>query len=166
MTRTPMPSPRGSNREGLFLPARLANDAALDPRNASDRRRGRARDQGGGPDDDDLAAAVSDLQEHLNNSIGDPGALTQAHALVERLLGVCGAGQTDDEAGNDPNQQNETSGLRDARRGMDRRPTAADLAGGGLGLDRRWPSRGGDARAEARAEADFQRMFGPPPRQV
>jgi hypothetical protein len=172
MTRlTACPSPKGTNIERLFIPLpanTLAHDAAIDPdraRNAVDRRRGRARDEG--EPDDDLIDAVSELQEHLNNSIGDPGALTQAHALVERLLGAAGAGQTEDEAGNNPDRQDQfTSGTRDARRGMDRRPSAADFAGGGLGLDRRWPSRGGDARAEARAEAQFERMFGPPPRQL
>jgi hypothetical protein len=168
MTRTPMPSPRGSNREGLFLPARLANDAALDPKNASDRRRGRTRDQGEGPDDE-LSDIVSELQGIFRKGLADEDVV-RGDQLLEQLLGFCGGGEAEDDEGNNPDrQQNLTSGTRDARRGMDRRmPTAVDFAGGGLGLDRKWPSRGGDARSEASAEADFQRRFGcgPPPRSV
>jgi hypothetical protein len=168
MTRTALPSPRGTNYERLYLANSLAHDAAIDPdraRNAVDRRRGRARDEG--EPDDDLSEIVSELQGIFRKGLADED-VTRADQLLEQLLGFCGGGEgEDEETGNNPeNQQDLTSGLRDARRGMDRRPAAADFAGGGMGLDRRWPARGGDARAEARAEAQFERMFGPPPRQV
>jgi hypothetical protein len=166
MTRTALPSPRGTNYERLYLANSLAHDAAMDPRTkAADRRRGRARDEG--EPDDDLSEIVTELQGIFRQGLADADVV-RADQLLEQLLGFCG-GEGEDEETGDPNQQNETSGLRDQRRGMDRRmPTAADLAGGGMGLDRRWPSRGGDARSEASAEADFQRRFGcgPPPRQV
>jgi hypothetical protein len=97
--------------------------------------------------------------------------VTRADQLLEQLLGFCGGGEGEDEGdpGNNPDRQQDlTSGTRDRRRGMDRRPSAADFANGEMGLDRRWPSRSGDARSEASAEADFQRRFGcgPPPRSV
>jgi hypothetical protein len=166
MTRTPIPSPRGTNYERLYLANSLAHDAAIDPdraRNAVDRRRGRARDE---EPDDELSEIVTEMQGLFRKGLANED-VTRADQLLEQLLGFCGGGEAeDDEAGNDPNQQNMTGALRDRSRGMDRRPSAADFAGGGLGLDRKWPSRGGDARAEARAESEFTRMFGPPPRQV
>jgi hypothetical protein len=168
MTRTPIPSPRGTNYERLYLANSLAHDAAIDPdraRNAVDRRRGRARDQ---EPDDDLSEIVTELQGIFRQGLADAD-IARADQLLTQLLGFCGGGEGEDEGdpGNNPNRQQDlTSGTRDRRRGMDRMPTRRQIEGGGLGLDRAWPARGGDARAEQRAEADFQRMFGPPPRQM
>jgi hypothetical protein len=178
MTRTALPSPRGTNYERLYLANSLAHDAAIDPdraRNAVDRRRGRARDEG--EPDDDLSEIVTEMQGLFRKGLANED-VTRADQLLEQLLGFCGGGEgegEDEEAGNDPeNQQNETSGLRDARRGIagDRRsrlPTAAQVSGGGLGLDAR-PSRDDrvDARETRRAEQQFLRMFpgAPPPRQA
>jgi hypothetical protein len=179
MTRlTACPSPKGTNIERLFIPLpanTLAHDAALDPdraRNAVDRRRGRARDEG--EPDDELSEIVSELQG-LFRGLSDADAV-RADQLLEQLLGFCGEGEgEDEETGNNPeNQQNLTSGTRDRRRGMagDRRsrlPTAAQVFGGGMGLDAR-PTGGErvDAREARRAEQQFARMFpgAPPPRQA
>jgi hypothetical protein len=176
MTRTALPSPRGTNYERLYLANSLAHDAAIDPdraRNAVDRRRGRARDEG--EPDDDLSEIVSELQGIFRKGLADED-VTRADQLLEQLLGFCGGGEgEDEETGNNPeNQQNLTSGTRDRRRGMagDRRsrlPTAAQVFGGGMGLDAR-PTGGErvDAREAQRAEQQFARMFpgAPPPRQA
>ena len=71
MTRTALPSPRGTNYERLYLANSLAHDAAIDPdraRNAVDRRRGRARDEG--EPDDDLSEIVSELQGLFQSRAG------------------------------------------------------------------------------------------------
>jgi hypothetical protein len=174
MTRlTACPSPKGTNIERLFIPLTantMAHDAVTDPRTkAADRRRGPARDQEPEPDDD-LADIVSELQGIFRKGLADEDVV-RGDQLLEQLLGFCGGGEGEDEGdpGNNPNRQQDlTSGTRDARRGMDRMPTRRQIEGGGLGLDRAWPARGGDARSEARAEADFQRRFGcgPPPRSM
>jgi hypothetical protein len=173
MNRTPLPGPRGTNYERLYLANSLAHDAALDPKNAADRRRGRARDEG--EPDDELSEIVSELQGLFRQGLADED-VTRADQLLEQLLGFCGGGEgEDEETGNNPeNQQNLTSGTRDRRRGMagDRRsrlPTAAQVFGGGMGLDAR-PTGGErvDAREAQRAEQQFARMFpgAPPPRQA
>jgi hypothetical protein len=139
MTRIPLPSPRGTNFENLHMSAPgLAHDAGI-------RRGRRARDEDpDGDGADDLSDAVGEMQGHLNDVISDPGALSRAHQLLERVLG---AASGNGEAEDDEPDNRDLDGPRSRQPDMagDRRsrlPTRAQVEGGGMGLDAR-PSRGG-----------------------
>jgi hypothetical protein len=67
MARVPLPSPRGTNAEGLFMrPFGMAHDAAPDGTKATDRCRAGARDE------DEIDKARADLADNLESPIGDP----------------------------------------------------------------------------------------------
>jgi hypothetical protein len=174
MTRTPMPSPRGTNFQKLYV-SNMAHDARLRGRRARD------AGSGGGPDDvqlgknvlgmgdgaDDLREIVTELQGLFRAGLADED-VTRADQLLEQLLGFCGNGEAEDDTpdGGPHTRQPDMAPSRASDQRRFRSPSAADLAGGGLGLDKRWAPGGVDERATSRAEAEFQRRFGcgPPPR--
>ncbi len=114
MTRfVAMPSPRGTNNEGLFMraPGGMAHDAAPDGREAKDRRAAR---------DADIEAARRDLDTHLGKW-GNPDAQKMASDLVDALVKACTGEADDDEEEPTTTRKSRRTG---ARRCLRTRPSA------------------------------------------
>ena len=165
MTRTPAPSPRGTNREGLFLDPRGSAYDAIPGAPASVARpvklavgdRRRARDA-----DDPHAKALDALTSHLGDRLS-PNDLSKAHDMIAELLrtapGNADTGDDDPDQDADLDDDDNSNGGPIAGDSQRRFPRPSEL-GGGLGLDSLSRSKGpGSARSTERAEAEFQRMF-------